>query len=99
MYACMHVCMYACMHVCMCACMHVCMYTVSKIYERNMYTDIDSYMKDHMSPFLNGFRKGYSTQHCLVYMIEKMKKTLDKQHYVAALLTDRSIESIRLHQP
>ena len=64
--------------------------TVSKIYERNMYTDIDSYMKDHMSPFLNGFRKGYSTQHCLVYLIEKMKKSLDKQHYAAALLTDLS---------
>ena len=43
-----------------------------------------------MSPFLCGFRKGYSTQHCLLAMMEKMKKSLDKQHYAAVLLTDLS---------
>ena len=63
---------------------------VSKVFERNMYTDIENYMKIFMSPFLCGFRKGYSTQHCLLVMMEKMKKSLDKQHYAAALLTDLS---------
>ena len=64
--------------------------TVSKIFERHMYQDIDSYMKKYVSPYICGFRKGYSTQHCLLAMIEKMKRALDKHHYAAALLTDLS---------
>ena len=64
--------------------------TVSKIFEKSIFTDIENYMNDFLSPYLCGFRKGYSTQHCLVAMIEKMKKSLDKQHNAAALLTDLS---------
>ena len=64
--------------------------TVSKFFERTMYTDIDIYMKKYISPFICGFRKGYSTQHCLIAMLEKMKKSLDNQHNTAALLTDLS---------
>ena len=64
--------------------------TVSKIFERTMYHDIENYMQKFMSPFLCGFRKGFSTQHCLIAMIEKMKSSLDKSHYAAALLTDLS---------
>ena len=32
--------------------------TVSKIYERNMQKDIESYIKKHLYPKLCGFRKG-----------------------------------------
>ena len=64
--------------------------TVSKIFERTMYSDIENYMKKFMSPYLCGFRKGFSTQHCLIAMLEKMKKSLDKKHFAAALLTDLS---------
>ena len=64
--------------------------TVSKIFEKNMYKDIDLYMKSYMSPYLCGFRKGYSTQDCLVIMLEKMRKALDKYHFTAAFLTDLS---------
>ena len=39
---------------------------------------------------LCGFRKGYSTQHCLIIMLEKWKKALDKQNIAGALLTDLS---------
>ena len=45
--------------------------TVSKIYESNMYRDIESYIQKYLSPKLSGFRKGYSTQHALLDMIEK----------------------------
>ena len=45
--------------------------TVSKIFEKIMYTDIEQYMKTFMSPLLCGFRKGFSTQHCLMAMLEK----------------------------
>ena len=64
--------------------------TVSKIFEKVMYADIDTYMKKYLSPFICGFRKGFSTQHCLVAMIETMKNSLDKNHFAAALLTDLS---------
>ena len=44
--------------------------TISKIFERNMYKDIDNYMQRYLSPSLCGFRKGYSAQHCLLAMLE-----------------------------
>ena len=64
--------------------------TVSKIFERNMYKDIDDFMQKYMSSSLCGFRKGYNTQHCLLAMLEKWKKALDKKDCVAAVLTDLS---------
>ena len=64
--------------------------TVSKIYERIMYRDIESYMQKYLSPKLCGFRKGYSTQQSLIAMIEMWKKALDKNYSAAAVLTDLS---------
>ena len=43
---------------------------VSKIFEKNMFDQISSYIEKHLSPYLCGFRKGYSTQHCLALMID-----------------------------
>ena len=40
------------------------------------------------SKYQCGFRKGFSTQHCLLAMIEKLRKSLDRDS--AALLTDLS---------
>ena len=44
---------------------------ISKIFERNMYTQINTYMEKYFSSFLCGFRKGYSAQYCLIAMLEK----------------------------
>ena len=38
------------------------------------------------------FRKRYSTQHCLLNLLEKWKKSVDKDNYLGALLTDLSNE-------
>ena len=38
----------------------------------------------------NGFRKGFSTQHALLAMLEKMKITRDRKGFCAAVLTDLS---------
>ena len=47
-----------------------------------------------MEPFFSkqqcGFRKGYSTQYCLLSMLEKWKSAVDKGKYFGALLTDLS---------
>ena len=64
--------------------------TISKIFERNMYDQIYVYMNSHLSNYLCGFRKGYSAQYCLIVMLEKWKKALDKRNNAGALLTDLS---------
>ena len=38
--------------------------------------------------YLCGFRKGNSTQHCLLFMLEKLKKALDIGQFTGILLTD-----------
>ena len=63
---------------------------VSKLYERNMYNQINEYIQNHLSPYLFGFRKGHSTEQCLVIMLEEWKKALDKKDNAGAILTDLS---------
>ena len=63
---------------------------VSKIFERNMYTQINEYMNNHLSSYLCGFRKDYSTQYCLAIMLNRWHKALDKNQNAGALLTDLS---------
>ena len=64
--------------------------SLSKIYERQMHDDIYQYMESKLSPYLCGFRKGYSTQYCLVVMLERFKKALDNKNKFGALLADLS---------
>ena len=64
--------------------------SVSKIFERNMFDQISGYIEKYLSPYLCGFRKGYSTQHSLIIMLEKWRKALDKGKLAGALLTDLS---------
>ena len=39
------------------------------------------------SKYLSGFRKGHSTQHCLLYMLEGLRNALDKGLCTGILLT------------
>ena len=55
-----------------------------------MHDQILEYINKYLSPYLCGFRKGYSTQHCLTVMIERWKSALDKNIIGGALLTDLS---------
>jgi len=63
---------------------------VSKMFERNMYDQIYYYIDKFLSPFLFGFRKGYSTQYCLMVMINKWNQAMDKGNFAGSLLTDLS---------
>ena len=63
---------------------------LSKIYERCMHDQLSKYFDKILSKFQFGFRKGFSTQQCLLAMIEKLRKSLDKGGASAALLTDLS---------
>ena len=48
------------------------------------------YLQNILSKFQCGFRKGFSTQHCLLLIIEKWKEAVDKDQTFGALLTDLS---------
>ena len=62
--------------------------TLSKIYEKILYQQIYEYFDNIFSKYLCGFRRGHSTQHCLLFMLEKLKKALDKGQTTGILLTD-----------
>ena len=48
---------------------------MSKVFERIMYTQIESFVEDTLSKCLIGFRKKL----CLINMLEKWKNTLGKK--------------------
>ena len=60
---------------------------MSKVFERILYNQLNDFMKDKLFNILTGFRKGYSAQHSLLIMIEKLKRALD---IVGAIFIDLS---------
>ena len=63
---------------------------VSKRFERIIQEQISDYVGKFLSPFLCGYRKGFSTQYALLTLIERCKFCLDKQGFVGPLLMDLS---------
>ena len=66
------------------------LYNLSKIYETCLYNELSSYFEDIFSDYQFGFRKGISTQQCLIILIETWKKHIDNKESFGALLTDLS---------
>ena len=52
---------------------------VSKVFERVIYKQINSYMEDK---YITGFRKAHGTQYSLITMLEKWKSVSGKGEYV-----------------
>ena len=63
---------------------------ISKIYERCLYNQVQTYFDNLLSKYQCGFRKGFNAQHCLVSMIEKWKESVDSGGAFGALMTDLS---------
>ena len=54
----------------------------SKIYERSLYNQLYNYFdKNIFSKYQCGIRKGFSTQHALLAMLEKMKIACDRKGF------------------
>ena len=51
---------------------------VSKVFERIMHNQISECINQFLSPYLCGYRQGFSTQQALVSLIKKWKAILDK---------------------
>ena len=63
---------------------------MSKVFERLVYKQTETFINNKLSINLSGFRKNYNTQYCLTYMPEKWKNTLDKGKHVGAVFMDLS---------
>ena len=63
---------------------------LSKVFEKIIYKEINTYMEDKLSKHLTGFRKPHGTQHLLVTMLEKWKKAVDNEEYASLLFLDLS---------
>ena len=61
---------------------------LSKIYERCFYDLMYKYFNHILSKWQCGFRKGFSTQHCILVMTKRWRKCLDKRGVSGALLRD-----------
>ena len=57
-------------------------------YMKKFLKQIYDYFNNIFSKYLCGFRKGHSTQHCLLYMLEFLRKALDKGMYTGIFLAD-----------
>ena len=63
---------------------------LSKLFERIMQTQLLTHIEKYLSPFLCGYRKGFSAQLALISLIENWKKILDKNGFAGAILMDLS---------
>ena len=63
---------------------------LSKIYEQLIYDQLYDYFDKILLPSQCGFRKGYSSQNCLLPMLESFKKSADDGNEFGALLTNLS---------
>ena len=63
---------------------------LSKVFERSMFKQMSSFFDDIFSKYQYGFRKGFSTQQCLLALLEKWKRSIDRGKVFGALLTDVS---------
>ena len=55
-----------------------------------MIIQIADFISDKLSPYLCGYRKGYSAQHALISLIEHWRVMLDQKGYAGAVLMDLS---------
>ena len=60
------------------------------MFERIIQKQLSFYIKHFFSPYLCGYRKGFSTQFALISLIEKWRKYFDNKGYTSAVLMDLS---------
>merc|ERR1739840_50068 len=63
---------------------------VSKIIERAIYVQVQDYLKDNklLYEFQSGFRKSYSTDTCLINLMDHIRTLTSKGNYVGMVLLD-----------
>ena len=66
-----------------------------------MRDEINAYFDDILSKFQCGFCKSYSVQHCLLHIIEKVRKNRDSKGFFGVVHTDlfKACKDCILHEP
>ena len=64
--------------------------SISKVFEKIIYNQLEKFMNKKLSKHLCGFRKGYNTQHSLLYLLHKWQKCLHNRGKIGAILMDLS---------
>ena len=64
--------------------------TFSKVFEKIIFDQINSFFQDKFSNFLCGFRKGFSTQTALIKLLQKWQHSLDQKGIIGTVLIDLS---------
>ena len=64
--------------------------TISKILEKSIYVQLDHYLSTNklLYEFQSGFRPGFSTETCLIFLTDYIRSQLDEGKYVGMLLLD-----------
>ena len=70
---------------------------LSKLYERSMFKQISEFFENIFSKNQCGFRKGHSTQQCLLARLEKWKRSVNSRQAFVAPLTELSKSFDCLH--
>ena len=63
----------------------------SKVHERILYKQLNSFFETKLSPHLCGFRSRYSTQHALSNLLFNSQNCLDNSGVVDTILMDLSM--------
>ena len=63
---------------------------VSNVFEKIMHDQISQYINSFLTPYLCGYRKGFSTQQARLSLIEKWKIVLNSKRFGGAVLMDLS---------
>ena len=61
-----------------------------RVYERFIHKNLVSSVTNFLSDFISAYRKGYSTNHVLLRLIENWKAALDSNLFTGAVLMDLS---------
>ena len=61
---------------------------ISKIFERVMYTRLENFLNTLDIMYKFGFRKGYSTNHALVSIVDQIREAMDKLMITCGVFVD-----------
>ena len=63
---------------------------LSKVFKRSLFKQISRFFDDIFSKYQYGFRKEFTTQQCLLALLEKCNRSIERGKVFGALLRDLS---------